>query len=123
MDISETYLTLGAAALELGVPVAAFIALAFAPRMRKFSVMLLGAVTPLLVVYLVVAGSYIFTTATPAGRFAFHAMWAMSFAVYLALVLMGTVLAFIPRPSNLYVRYLVGLVSAPMSYALLNLVS
>ena len=58
MDISETCLTVGAAAFELGVPVAAVIALAFAPGMRKFAALLLGAVTPLLVAYVLMAGSY-----------------------------------------------------------------
>jgi hypothetical protein len=123
MDISETYLTVGAAAFELGMPVAAVIALAFAPRMRKFAALLLGAVTPLLLAYVLVAGSYFFATAEPSGRFPFSAVWMMSFVVYLALAIVGAVLAFIPKPSNLYVRYFVGFLSAPMSYALLSLIS
>jgi len=123
MDISETCLTVGAAAFELGVPVAAVIALAFAPGMRKFAALLLGAVTPLLVAYVLMAGSYFFETGEPSGRFPFSAVWMMSFVVYLALAIVGAVLAFIPMPSNLYVRYFVGLLSAPMSCALLSLIS
>lgn len=123
MDISETYLTLGAAAFELGVPVAAVVALVFAPRMRKFAAVLLGVVTPLLLVYAVAVGSYFFASAEPSSRFSFYAVWVMSFVVYLALVLVGVALAFIPKPSNLYGRYFVGLASAPICYALLNLVS
>jgi|SRR6185437_29404 len=121
MDISETYLTLGAATFELGVLMAATAAMAFAPRMRKFAVVLLGAVTPLLIFYAIAAGSYFFAPAVPSGSFPFSAIWVMSFAVYLAVALGGTALAFIPKPSNLYGRYFVGMVSAPISYALLNL--
>ena len=123
MDISETYLTLGAATFELGVPMAAIVAMVFAPRMRKFAAVLLGAVTPLLVAYAFLAGSYFFAPAEPPGTFPFSAAWVMSFIVYLAFALVGAVLAFIPKPSNLYGRYLVGLVSTPVSYALLYLVS
>ena len=123
MDISETYLSLEAAAFELGVPVAAVVAFAVAPRMRKFAVVLLGAVTPLLVAYAFMAASYFFAPAEPSSGFPFSAIWVMSFVVYLALALGGTALAFIPKPSNLYGRYFVGLASAPICYALLNLVS
>jgi len=123
MNISETYLGLGAAAFELGVPVAAVVALAFAPRMRKFAVVLLGAVTPLLIAYAFMAASYFFARAEPSGRFPFSAVWVMSFVVYLALALVGAALAFIPKPSNLYGRYLIGFLSTPICYALFNLVS
>jgi hypothetical protein len=60
------------------VPVAAVIALAFAPGMRKFAALLLGAVTPLLVAYVLMAGSYFFETGEPSGRFPFSAVWMMS---------------------------------------------
>jgi hypothetical protein len=123
MDISEAYLSLGAAAFEFGVPFAAAVTLAFAPRIRKFAVVLLGAVTPLLIAYAFMAGSYFFAPAEPSGRFPFSAVWVMSFVVYLALALVGTALAFIPKPSNLYGRYFVGFLSVPICYALFNLVS
>jgi len=123
MDISETYLSLGAGAFELSVPIAAVVALAFAPRMRKFAVVLLGAVTPLFLAYAFMAASYFFAPAETSGRFYFSALWIMSFVVYLALALMGAALAFIPKPSNLYGRYLIGFLSAPICYALFNLVS
>ena len=122
MYISETYLTLGAATFELGVLMAAISAFAFAPPMRKFAIVLLGAVTPLFILYAIVAGSYFFVPEKPSGRFPFSAIWVMSFVDYLALALGGTALAFIPKPSNLYGRYFVGLVSAPISYALLIVV-
>ena len=123
MDISETYLTLGAVTFELGVPLAAAVALAFAPRIRKFAVVVLGAVTPLLLAYAFITASYFFVHVEPSSRVPFSAIWVMSFVVYLALALMGTVLAFIPKPSNLYGRYFVGFLSAPICYALLSLVS
>ncbi|EIL96478.1 hypothetical protein RHOFW104T7_00260 [Rhodanobacter thiooxydans] len=123
MDISETYLTLGAVTFELGVPLAAIVVVAFVPRIRKFAVVLLGAVTPLLLAYAFIAASYFSAPAEPSGRFPFSAVWVMSFVVYLALVLAGTALALIPKPSNLYGRYFIGFLSAPICYALLNLVS
>jgi len=122
MDISESYLTLGSAAFELGLPVAAVVLLAFVARIQKFAAVILGAVTPLLLAYVFVAGSYLFVPAKPSGMFPVSAVWVMSFGVYLALVAVGTMLAFIPKPSNLYARYFMGFLSAPICYALFHLV-
>lgn len=80
MDISETYLTLGVATFKVGIPIAAIAILAFAPRMRKFAVVLLGSVTPLLIGYVLAAGSYVFAPGGPSGRFPFSAIWVMSLA-------------------------------------------
>ena len=123
MDISETYLTFGAAAFEIGVPFVAAFALAFVPRMRKFAVVLLGALTPLLIAYAFMATSYFLAPSVHSGTFPFSAVWVMSFVAYLALTLVGMALAFISKPSNLYARYLIGFLSAPICYALFTLVS
>jgi len=55
--------------------------------------------------------------------FAFYATWVMSFFAYAAILLGGMALAFVPSPSNLYARFFIGFASAPLSYALLNIMS
>ncbi|OOG38175.1 hypothetical protein [Rhodanobacter sp. C05] len=122
MNISETYLILGAAAFELGVPVAAIATMVRAPRLRKFAVVVLGAVTPPVLFYCLVAVSYFLNPASTENVFAFYAMSVMSFAAYVAFLLVGAALAFAPKPSNLYARFFVGFAFAPLSCYLLNLV-
>jgi hypothetical protein len=55
--------------------------------------------------------------------FAVYAMWTMTIFAYAAIVVGGVMLAFVPRPSNLYARFLIGFLSAPLSYVLLSILS
>lgn len=112
-------MTWGAMLVELGIPLLIVIALALRPRYRRFLVVLLGAITPALLVYAWIAVAYIVDPASKIAIFAFSAMWAMSFAVYAAIVIVGCALACLPRPGKLYLRYLMGLVSVPLGYLIL----
>lgn len=123
MDSSETYLTLTALAFELGIPVAAIAASIRSQSLRRFAAVVLGAVAPFVMFYVVAAILYSFNPASETNVFSFHAMWAMSFPAYVAVLLVGTGLAFVPRPFNLYARFFMGFASAPLSFALLNLAS
>lgn len=123
MQIHDSHLTLGAAALELCIPVAAAIALVRRSPWRNFAAALLGAVTPLLLVYADAIGSYFFAATTPSGMFAVNSVWVMTFPVFAAAMLLAALLAISRRPSSLYVRYFVGLLTGPVSYGLLNVVS
>jgi len=122
MPVSETEMLWGALLFELGVPSAAIIVMLRSPRLRKFVIVVLGAVTPLVLLYGAVVVAFLLNP-NKGNIFAFYAMWVMSFFAYAAILLGGMALAFVPRPSNLYARFFIGFASAPLSYALLNIMS
>jgi len=122
MPVSETEMLWGALVFELGVPTAAIMVMLRAPRLRKFVIVVLGAVTPLLLLYGAVAVAFLLSPSDKGSIFAFYAMWVMSFFAYAAILVGSIALAFVPRPSNLYARFFIGFASAPLSYALLNIV-
>lgn len=114
--MTEQEMTWGAMLAELGIPVLIAIGLALRPRYRQFLIVLLGAITPALVVYAWIAVAFVFGPTSKDAIFAFHAMWVMSFAVYAAIVVVGCALACLPQPRKLHLRYLMGLVSVPLGY-------
>lgn len=114
--MTEMEMTWAAMLVELGIPVLIVIGLALRPRYRRFLTVLLGAITPALLVYAWIAAAYVVGPASKTAIFAFHAVWVMSFAVYVAIVVFGSALACLPRPGKLYLRYLMGLVSVPLGY-------
>ena len=120
MELSENQLNLAAILFEIGVPVAAIVVAVRVSRLRKFTVVILGAIAPPLLFYLAVAVAYYLNPSDKGNIFAFYAMWIMSFFVYATLFLGGLILAFIPRPSNLYGRFFLGMICAPISYLVLN---
>lgn len=119
---AEIYLTLAAIAFELGIPVAAMVILVRVPRFRRFATVVLGAVTPFVLFYGFVTVSYLLNPSSKENVFSFYAMWVMTFMAYAALTIGGMLLALIPKPSNSYVRFLLGCASAPASYAVLKFV-
>ena len=123
MSVSETEILWRALSLELGVPTAAIMVMLRAPRLRKFVIVVLGAVTPFLLLYGAVAIAFLLNSSDRGNIFAFYAMSVMSFFAYAAILVGGIALAFVPKPSNLYARFFIGFASAPLSYVLLNIVS
>jgi hypothetical protein len=121
--MTEQEMTWGAKLVEPGIPVLIVIGLALRPRYRRFLIVLLGAITPALLVYAWIAVAYIVGPTSKTAIFASHAMWVMSFAVYAAIVMVGCALACLPRPGKLYLRYLMGLVSVPLGYLALAAVT
>ena len=114
--MAEQEMTWSAMLVELGIPILIVIVLTLRPRYRRFLVVLLGAITPALLVYAWIAVAYVVGPTSKTAIFAFHAMWVMSFAVYAAIVMVGCALACLPRPGKLYLRYLMGLVSVALGY-------
>lgn len=115
----EIVLTAGCALVELGLPVALLLASRTRERLRSKAVVVLGAVSPLVALY---AHVLVRQLADPGvdRRWAFGAVWVMTFLPYVACVLLGVALAFVPRPTHLGARYLLGL-AVPAGLALLVL--
>jgi hypothetical protein len=118
--MDDTTLSIGAASLEIGAP-ACFVALILhRPKVRRFAVVILGATCIPLGLYLLIAISHFLHPADKNVEFAFYAMWVMTFEVYIALLVGATAMAFVPRPTNLIVRFFLGIASVPISCLLFN---
>lgn len=98
-----------AAAFELGVPVALVFLGAFRPSLRKWVVVVLGALTPLLL-SLAVTGVRHFVFAEEEAGFAIWEMWLTSFLPYVACFAAGSGLGLLKVPTGLPARYILGLV-------------
>lgn len=103
---TNTYL---AAAFELGVPVVLAFLGAVRPPIRKWVVVVLGALTPLLL-SLAVTGVRHFAFAQEEAGFAIWEMWLTSFLPYVACLVFGSALGLLRLPTGLSARYILGLV-------------
>ena len=105
-------LTVGAAVVELGIPVACAWRWARHPASRSGLAVVLGAVTPWLVFYLWATIASM-TTPGAESRWAAAAMWEMTFVPYLATLGIAAVLAQAPWPRSLPWRAVAGLIFLP----------
>jgi hypothetical protein len=117
--VDDSTLTLVAMIVELGCPVAFATLYWYRPAMRRRVAVLLGTVTPAILAYAWGAVGYIADPGDMSNRWGFGAMWGMSLAVYVAAVLVGVGLSFVPRPSHLLGRYFVGFLAPPIGFGLL----
>jgi len=120
--MTETTMNLGAVALELGLPAGLLMLMMIKPKMLPRVIVIFGAVFPALCPYVATTASYLLSRGRSDG-FAFHAMWVMTFAAYVAAALGGLATSFLRRPQNVWLRFCAGLLSAPSSYAALVLVA
>ena len=116
---SELQLTLAAAAFEVAVPVAALGVALYVSSLRKHALVVLGALTPAIVLLKWISISHALNPSDSSSTWAFRAVWVMGFFAYVALLLGGTLLSFLPRPRNAHARFFLGCASAPLSYAAL----
>ena len=98
-----------AAAFEVGIPVALVFLGAFRPSLRKWVVVVLGALTPLLLSF-GVTGVRHFVFAQEEAGFAIWEMWLTSFLPYAACFAVGSALGLLKGPTGLSARYILGLV-------------
>jgi hypothetical protein len=116
--MSDLQLTIAAATVEVGLAVLVVLAVFIVKPARRRTVVVLGALTlPSAVMALLAYAQFIDPTpGSMAG-----AGWVMGFAAYAFIFVGGVFISFSPLPMNLYGRYLLGLVSAPVSVGLLLL--
>jgi uncharacterized membrane protein len=118
--MDDKQLSIAAALFELGTAVCALAFSLYAPKFRKTAIVVVGALSFPVVLYLFVATSYLLNPADKGNAFAFYAMWAMTFEAYLAVFAGAVILSLVPRPSNLFVRFALGVASVPVSYLLFS---
>jgi hypothetical protein len=107
--MSDETLTIAAVVIELGVPLVALFLYWRLPAYRPKLIVVLAGLTPALVFYVAVTVAYVANPTEPNNRFAFFAGWFMTLAAYMAVLVVGIALSFLPKPSHLFARYLLGL--------------
>jgi hypothetical protein len=120
MDLTENELTAAAMLFELGIPLLCAWAIWRTPRVRKKAVVILGAVTPALIVYAWIVVAYLCSVKD--SLFGILAVWVMTFFAYVALVIAGVLASFLSKPDHLYARFAMGLATLPVAYLLFKYV-
>lgn len=114
--MSDLQLTILAATIEVGLAALVLISVLMGRPARRRTVVVLGALTP--AIFAMAATAYMqFIDPTP-GSMAVSG-WVMGFDAYAVTFVGGVLVSLIPRPANLYGRYLLGLASVPISLGLL----
>jgi hypothetical protein len=123
MDISENVLTAGAVVVELGLPIVLLGLTKRSHQAKAKAVVILGALTPVLIVYGVISVGYLIFPRDKSDIFAFYAIWVVSFAFYVASALVGVAISFFKRPAGMCARFALGLVSTPVTYGAIVLLT
>jgi hypothetical protein len=89
--MSDKSLTIAAAIVEIGLPLSLSAAFFANVRNRANFVVVLGSVTPLMILYLVISFEYLVLHRKDGG-WSFHAMRMMTFLPYVACAFLGSAL-------------------------------
>jgi hypothetical protein len=119
----ERIMIFGAACLELGSPLLVAALYWRMPQFRARLIVLLGALTPAIAIYALLFAGYLNNSNPRDAWWAFSAVWEISFFPYVATLVAGLAFSFSSRPHQNPGRYLLGLISAPFSFAVLILVA
>ena len=106
--VNDTVLSYGVIAIEcliLGVLVSLCVR---SSALRKRAIVVLGSVTPMLLFYVSAWIEFERDPTDPSARFSFYAMWIMCFGFFLISAALGSVVALLPRPNQIWARYLLG---------------
>jgi hypothetical protein len=98
-----------AAAFELGTPIALGVLAAMRPSGRRWVVVVLGALTPLLLSLAATSvGHLVF--AQEEATFIFREVWVTTLLPYAACLVFGAIAGLLRVPSGLSARYIMGLI-------------
>jgi len=117
--LSEKTLSLGAGSLELGLPLVIAFMFWRIPQWRTKLIVMLGALTPAILIYASLLAAHFSETDNLGGRWAFYAVWEMSFVPYLAALSAGLAISFSSQPRSSVARYAIGILSAPLAVIVL----
>jgi hypothetical protein len=108
--------TILSAAFELAFPALLAVATLRWPRIRRWSVVILGAVTPFLLFYAFTTVAFFLEQ--EAALLGFNAMWDLSLIPFALSIALGAALSIVPVPRTASARYVFGFaVSAVLALA------
>lgn len=110
--MTDSALTSLAILVELGLPIVLAWVAVYRPTLRARSLSILGALALLLTGYLVLCLWHL--SDPERTRWALGAVWLMSFVAYVALALVGLLLALVPTPRGPAARFFLGALVAPL---------
>jgi hypothetical protein len=122
-QLNDRIISLGAASLELGLPLTIALLSWRIPKLRSRLVVLLGTLTPALLFYTCVFVARLADLDNLDGRWALYAVWVMSFLPYMSALIIGLAVSFSGRPRRYVARYALGLLCAPIAYVVLMVVA
>lgn len=105
-------MTFGAAGFELGLPLLIALLYPRLPPLRSKLVVLLGALSPAVLIYVCLIAEHLAAADDLGGRWAFYAVWEISFFPYLAALIAGLAVSFASQPRTLIARYAMGFICA-----------
>ena len=109
----DKYLTIGAAIVEIGLPISLIYFSFKVPTKKYIFVPILGSITPMLLVFVYGSIDYLFVVSDEPSMFL--AIFSMGFLVYCLLAVVGFLVGLIlPNSINLYWRFGIGLLVAPL---------
>jgi hypothetical protein len=92
------------------------------PSKKPFILTILSATVPFIIGYAYVIIENIIRP-TESSNWAVSAMWEMSFFIYVAAVILSTIVSLlIPKKTNLVIRAILGAIAAPLVFLGLNFV-
>ena len=103
--MTEVSLNILAIAIEIGFPLVLLGIAAKYPSTKPKVASIIGAVSPLLVAYIATWITWLFSDRSSEASFGIHAMWVMSFFVYLMAFAIGVCLSFSQRPASIVWRF------------------
>ncbi|MET3653927.1 hypothetical protein ABIC75_003665 [Dyella japonica] len=116
MLLSDGMLVAGAGLAEFGLPAALIWSVKASERWRPKAVVVLGALTPLFLIYATACFYSIFVSGLNKTDLVYLlAALPVGFVFYAATVLLGAAAAFIRKPAGLWARFGLGMTVAPLA--------
>lgn len=116
MLLSDGMLAASAGLVEFGLLAALIWSVRSSERWRSKAIVVLGALTPLFLLYAVACLYSIFVSGVDQiGLVYLWAAFAVGFLFYAATALLGLAAAFISRPVGLWARFALGMTIAPLA--------
>lgn len=116
--MNDFILTIGAAGLETGLVLVLVLLASLRPLTRPWVVVIGGAITPFWLFYLYVTLWQWLGPPNQETTFAYLAMLEMLLPAYAGIALLGGLLSLSKAPKHLGWRFVLGLITAPIAYAM-----
>ena len=119
----DSLLTYGSITIQALIVLVLVVLSVRSSKYRSRAIVVLGSLTPILYFYLSAWVAFVRDPIDPSVRFAFYAMWIMGFGFVLMCTLVGLLVAQLPKPTNFWLRYLLGVLVTLALFAAVSFVT